>query len=591
MTSSRAEQRLSAHALATASETKAADEGPNEDLIPGLSTSTANCPAQHAFAQVTLPGDLEESAAALAADEETTNDEDMATAGIADNEEAGRAGSHHLVRGVSLVSEHAGEPGSAQNDMLASPLNFEDEDDFGADDADQLCSPFLTGAELPVLTLASPPDLTPDKPSPPPASRQPHQSSSLPRRMAQAHEMPQPSSQGGSAMAMRPGLELQMGKACGAMAETQVDDDRSWVDALPGHVRQRYLTARATLGNSIDKPADVAGVGKGRGSGIVQKTVSGRAGAGNNRGSGMIENDASDRVLLKGKGLACPPLQPRLISRASAGCPNIDIQQASLAKHGASTGGSLTTDAAAAAAGGSSSGPETAGTSRLPPLGPLSTAASHSVATGTSSGAGPSSSSAGLGGTRRMPPTFGGPPATGRKKTRIISSSVGKSATTAKPASSAGPTSRPATTNPAGAPTSAINAKSAVVGCSAEAAQIVSEPTTVSEPIRPDDPRRTSHQQREPALLAASDKPRPIRSQHAASSSDLTAARPGALTLAGRAAADMKPGAAGMANAAIRALADWKGMSLQHMAQHLLELSQDQRDALRKAYADAHAVR
>ncbi|KAK9840685.1 hypothetical protein WJX84_004254 [Apatococcus fuscideae] len=93
--------------------------------------------------------------------------------------------SHHARRSNHLVSDHADQGRAAACVMSASPLSFGDEPD--PDDADQLCSPFLTGAELPVLTLVSPPDLTPDEPILPPLAGRARPSSSL-RRNAQADE-------------------------------------------------------------------------------------------------------------------------------------------------------------------------------------------------------------------------------------------------------------------------------------------------------------------------------------------------------------------------------------------------------------------
>ena len=225
---------------------------------------------------------------------------------------------------------------------------------------------------------------------------------------------------------------------------------------------------------------------------------------------------------------------------------------------------------------------------------------------GKSAGAGPSTSSMGpgMGGTRLLPPTFGGPPPTGRKKTRILPASLTASAATADPGSSAAPKGRPATPedaehmlNVALETTPSKNTLESqhvppLASHRPDKQQGARNPAGLHQPERENkaaalafEPTGAVQSRLAHSLLPRESKPAAKRNQvagqqklHSSTSS-----------LAGNNASDAGPSEAGLASTAIRALAEWKGLSLEDMARNLLGLSQAARDALRQAYAGAHA--
>ena len=120
----------------------------------------------------------------------TTDGEEIGLPAINGNDVAVVASGYHGGGMANPLPDDTDAPLAAECDLSALPLSFGDGSDPD-DNADQLCSPFLTGAELPVLTLASPPDLTPDAPSQPHPSPSTHGSSPLPLKAQAAEPMRQ----------------------------------------------------------------------------------------------------------------------------------------------------------------------------------------------------------------------------------------------------------------------------------------------------------------------------------------------------------------------------------------------------------------
>ncbi|KAK9824960.1 hypothetical protein WJX74_010323 [Apatococcus lobatus] len=309
MAGSCTERRLSARALASALQMQPMVQ----ERMPAASASLTDDRMQPSdkvnplFVQAT-------PAAMTAADADTTDDEDTGTATVADDQDEAYPASHHARRSNHLVSDHADQGRAAACVMSASPLSFGDEPD--PDDADQLCSPFLTGAELPVLTLVSPPDLTPDEPILPPLAGRARPSSSL-RRNAQADESGSVIPQDCQEVTKYPGLSA--GVAGAALPDTQVNEDRSWVDALPDHVRERYLTARAAHAPDANGPGVAAEVLGMTGSALIETGPKGKAVLKGKLAAGLpqrFKHDALGKAANKSPADLISPANTELAARA-----------------------------------------------------------------------------------------------------------------------------------------------------------------------------------------------------------------------------------------------------------------------------------
>lgn len=590
MGGSRVEKHLSARALADAPKSQLEQDGcpPTSASLPLPAPSDKVMSLSHVAINVPEPvldGHLPQPTTSLAAEDGGATTDDDTGSGMP----ATVVTSLHNRPGPGICSSLA-----ANEDMPASPFDLDEESDL--DDQEQLCSPFLTGAPLPVLTLASLPLLTADSPSQPASPTNVHlpqhsERSHLDRRDSllklAGHEhistAMKPAIAGGpQAQPAQPGmvqpapalqpaaageglldpLVVSTGTAGQEEAGTQVLDD-SWLDAYPEHIRELHAAHARTVQAAC------------KGKAVARVDAAGPAGPRRQANTGQ----APARPSIPGLSGA---------SNHAGGVSGLRGLSASLhhARGQEASGGPAMTGAAA-----------------------------HSNDAGR--GAGPSCSmSTGLGAAQRLPATFDGPPPGGRKKARIASAPSSDNTKAdptsraylalppgkrkeAHPASSAAlPASdrhQAATALPLAPRASAsvpanrlMLSRSTMVDVTGHCAGGIPSVTVAPAPTQ--SLLQVQAMDSIPNMTVAVAHPDPsadgFKAREAAQ--QMPAVSPSQMVHEGSWGRGAEMGASSQARRALHALADWRGMGLEQMAQHVLGLSRAERDGLRQAYANAH---